>query len=264
MTNIASHDGMRLPFTVDGDSDRRLVFAHGLMGVASLDRIALAPLVDDGWTVVTFCQRGHADATPVTDPSGYDPDAMGGDLWAVADAAGFDRCWIGGGSMGAATSFRAAMAQPGRVEGLIQVVPAIRDAEHPMIWMFDLIADKLRDEGMDGYVTFITEFLTGNGAGPEAAEFAEGLRVHDPKSLECALRSVSRWVMDDVPSGYADLPFPVVVVGMDNDPIHPLQTARDVAAVARVNLIEGDPVAVANDRAATGRLLAKALAATLV
>jgi pimeloyl-ACP methyl ester carboxylesterase len=261
----ADSDGLRLPYTVDGDGDRRLVFAHGLMGVASLERVALKPLVDDGWTVVTFSQRGHADATAVTDPSGYDPDAMGEDLWAVADAAGFDRCWIGGGSMGAATSFRAAVSRPERVEGLIQVVPAIRDTEHPMVWVFDLLADKLRDEGMDGYVAFIKDFITGSGGTAESAEeFAEALRVHDPASLECALRSVSRWVTPDVPSGFADLPFPVIVLGMAGDPIHPLQTARDVAAAAGVDLIEGDPAAVQADRAATGRLLARALQATFV
>ena len=261
----AEHDGVQLPYTVDGDGDRHLVFAHGLMGVASLERVALRPLVDDGWTVVTFSQRGHADATPITEPAGYDPEAMGADLWAVADAVGFDRCWIGGGSMGAATSFRAARSRPERVEGLIQVVPAIRDTEHPMTWVFDIIADKLRDDGMDGYVAFIKDFITGSGGTPETAEeFAEALRVHDPASLECALRSVSRWVMADVPSGFAELPFPVIVVGMAGDPIHPLQTAKDVADAAGVELIEGDPAAVQADRAATGRLLAQALAATLV
>jgi pimeloyl-ACP methyl ester carboxylesterase len=255
----AQRDGIRLPYTVDGGGPRRLVFAHGLMGLASLDRIALSPLADDGWTVVTFSQRGHADATPVTDRAGYDPEAMGADLWAVADAAGFDRCWIGGGSMGAATSFRAACAHPERVEGLIQVVPAIRDSEHPLVWVFDVIADQLRDNGMDGFVSFITDFLVDGGAGEEVHDFAEGLRVHDPKSLECALRTVPRWRMADVPSGFADLPFPVVVVGQDNDPIHPLQTARDVAAAAGVELIEVDPAQVQADRTVLGRCVGGAL-----
>jgi pimeloyl-ACP methyl ester carboxylesterase len=255
----AERDGIRLPYTIDGDGERHLVFAHGLMGVASLERVALRPLVEAGWTVVTFSQRGHADATPITDAARYDPDEMGADLWAVADAAGFDECWIGGGSMGAATSFRAALAAPERVRGLITVVPAIRDAEHPMVWMFDVLADQLRDNGMDGYVAFITDFLVGNGAGDEAREFAEALRVHDPASLECALRAVPRWRMADVPSAYAGLRFPVIVAGQDNDPVHPLQTARDVAAAAGVGLIELDPMEAQRDRSAVGRRLSVAL-----
>jgi pimeloyl-ACP methyl ester carboxylesterase len=260
MEGIARHDGVALPFTVDGDGHRQLVFAHGLMGLASLERRALQPLVEDGWTVVTFSQRGHAGATAVTEPSGFDPEAMGLDLWAVADAAGLDRCWIGGGSMGAATSFRAARARPDRVLGLIQAAPAIRDTEHPMVWMFDVIADRLRDGGMDGFVRFIADFLVGAGAGDEAREFAEGLRAHEPESLECALRTVARWRMADVPSGFAAFEFPVIVVGQDNDPVHPLQTARDVADAAGVELIEADPVALQRDRTELGRLLVNALA----
>ena len=125
--------------------------------------------------------------------------------------------------------------------------------------MLNRITNQLRDTGMDGFVGFLTTFLIDGGAGAEAREFAEGLRVHDPLSLECALRTVPRWVMHDVPSGFEDLPFPVVVVGWDGDPIHPLQTAKDIAAAAGVELIQEDPAAVQTDRTLLGRRLTSAL-----
>jgi pimeloyl-ACP methyl ester carboxylesterase len=88
---------IELPFVIDGTGDApHLIFAHGLMGTGAVQRSQLGPLVDAGWTVVTFDQRGHAGATPITDGAMYDPDEMGADLWAVADAAGlYVLCIVG-------------------------------------------------------------------------------------------------------------------------------------------------------------------------
>jgi pimeloyl-ACP methyl ester carboxylesterase len=251
---------MKLPYVVEGAvSGPKLVFAHGLMGTGTVQRAQLAPLVAAGWTVATFDQRGHGSAQPVTDPSGYDPQAMGADLWEVADAAGFDRCWIGGGSMGAATSFCAARAKPQRVEGFIQAVPALRDTAHPLISVFDALADRVRDEGTDGLIELLRQLAADMGREQEDDIFLDQLRSHDPASIECALRSVPRWILPDVPAAFADFPFPVIVLGWDNDPIHPLQTAKDVAAAAGVDLIEADQSVVFGDRELFGKLLLGAL-----
>ena len=92
--------------------------------------------------------------------------------------------------------------------------------------------------------------------------FLEQLRTHDPESLELALRNVPRWIFEDVPSAFAQLGFRAVVIGWDNDPIHPLQTAKDIAAAAGAELIELDQVQVFTDRALLGRTLLGALART--
>jgi pimeloyl-ACP methyl ester carboxylesterase len=253
---------MKLPYVVDGDgAGHALVFAHGLMGTGTAQRMQLAPLVAAGWTVATFDQRGHGAAPGVTDPALYDPEAMGADLWEVADAAGFDRCWIGGGSMGAATSFCAARRHPERVEGFIQAVPALRDAPHPLVFLFDALADEVRDRGTDGLVAVLRKLTADMGREEEDVIFLEQLRTHDPASIECALRSVPRWILPDVPSAFADFDFPVYVVGWDDDPIHPLQTAKDVAAAAGVDLIEADQSVVMGDRELFGKLLLEHLPA---
>ncbi len=251
---------MNLPSVVEGDgSGPNLVFAHGLMGTGTAQRLQLAPLVAAGWTVATFDQRGHGGAPAITDPAGYDPVAMGEDLWDVADAAGFDRCWIGGGSMGAATSFCAARSNPGRVEGFIQTVPALRDTPHPLIFVFDALADSVRDEGTEGLIALLRKLTADMGRDEEDVIFLEQLRTHDPASIECALRSVPRWILPDVPSAFADFDFPVVVIGWENDPIHPFQTAKDVAAAAGVELVEADQTVVMGDRELFGTLLLEVL-----
>jgi 3-oxoadipate enol-lactonase len=251
---------MTLPFVVEGDgSGPTLVFAHGLQATGYLQRLQLRPLVDAGWTVVTFDQRGHGAAPPVTDPSGYDPHDMGADLWSVADAAGVDRCWVGGGSMGAATSFCSVTQQPDRVEGHLAVVPAMRDAPHPMVFLFDVLADRVRDEGAEGLIALLRQLTRDLGREDDDEVFLDELRTHDEASLECALRTVPRWILPDVPKAFATMPFPVVVCAWDNDPVHPLELAEEIAAVAQVDVVALDQDAILADREAFGRRLLEVL-----
>jgi 3-oxoadipate enol-lactonase len=247
---------MTLPYVVEGDgSGPKLVFAHGLMGTGAVQRLQLAPLVEAGWTVATFDQRGHGSAPPVTDPSSYDPDAMGADLWEVADAAGFDRCWVGGGSMGAATSFHAVKQQPARVEGHIVAIPALRDTPHPLAFVFDALADSVRDGGIDGLIALLRKLAADMGRAEQDEIFLEQLRTHDEASIECALRTVPRWILPDVPEAFTGFGFPVVVVGWDDDPIHPLDTAKDIAAAAKAELLQLDQDAIFGDRELFGSKL---------
>jgi pimeloyl-ACP methyl ester carboxylesterase len=259
---IARSGGYDIVYEVDGDGPRYLVFAHGLMGTGATQRVMLSPLVDAGWTVVTFNQRGHGSSTPVRDAAGYDPDAMGADLWAVADAAGIDRCWIGGGSMGAATSFCAARNAPGRVEGLIQAVPALKSTPHELAWVFEGLADRVRDAGIEGLIETLTEFGQQMGRTDPDLAFHEELRSHrDASSIELALRTVPNWCIPDIPSALGSLPFPVIVQGWDDDPIHPLPFARQCAEVAGVELLELVQSDVIDDRAAAGRAYVERLSA---
>jgi pimeloyl-ACP methyl ester carboxylesterase len=259
-----THDGYDIAYEVDGDGPRKLVFAHGLMGTGATQRTMLAPLADAGWTVVTFDQRGHGSSTAVTSADGFDPDAMGADLWAVADAAGFDRCWIGGGSMGAATSFCAGRNVQDRVEGLIQAVPALKSTPHELVWIFEGLADRVRDAGIEGLIETITEFAVQMGRpGPDLA-FHDELRSHrDPSSIELALRTVPNWCIEDIPSALASFPFPVIVQGWDNDPIHPLPFAKECASAAGVELLELDQNDVIDDRTAAGRAYVERLQAVV-
>lgn len=256
-----TNDGYEMRYRVDGAGNGpALVFAHGLMGTGSSQRVMLSPLVDAGWTVVTFDQRGHGTSSPVTSAEGYDPDRMGADLWAVADAVGLDRCWIGGGSMGAATSFCAARNLPERVEGLIQAVPALRDTPHELAWVFDALADRVRDAGIEGLIEMLRTFMENMGRTEVDQVFVAELRTHDASSIELALRNVPKWILPDVPSAFASFPFPVIVQGWDDDPIHPLLTARDIAEAAGIELLELDQNAVIDDRTIAGRAIAKRLA----
>lgn len=257
---IERPDGITIPFAVDGDGSKRIVFAHGLTGQGRHEREAVEPLVEAGWTVATFDQRGHAGATPVTDPSVYDADAMGGDLLALAGHLGWERPWIGGGSMGAATSLRAALHARDRIAGLVQVVPAIWRTAHPQIAMFDVYAAMVAEKGIEGAIEAVTAFMKQMDAPEGALERLEDLRAHDAKSLECALRTVPRWVMPGIEEELRAFNLPVVVLAWDGDPIHPLPIGEAMANVLpNAKLIVGDFKVANVDRRAVGRWLLEAL-----
>ena len=260
---VLERDGLRIPFVVGGDaSGRRLVYAHGIHGRGEFARQSVAPLVERGWTIVTFDQRGHADATPIKDPAQYTPALMGGDLLAILDELGWDSAWIGGESMGAATSIAAAFAQHGRVEGLVQVVPAITDKTNDAAAAgFPAMADLLERDGVDAVIAASAEQIRALGGSEEQIARLEDLRIHDPASLACIWRTVPRWVMPEVPGRVGQFDFPVLVAGWRNEPIHPFETAEAMAAQAkRGTLVEFGLDDFVHDRGAIGRAIAGPLA----
>jgi hypothetical protein len=143
---------------------------------------------------------------------------------------------------------------------LISAVPALRDEAHPAIFLFDALAGIVAESGNAGAVATLRKLGDDAGA-PIDDLFLEQLMRHDTKSLETALRSVPRWILDDVPSGYAGVPYPVIVIGWDDDPIHPLQTAKDIASVAAVELIESEIGIAREDPSRFGRLILDAIGA---
>lgn len=261
MPRVTRPGGIEIPYVLEGDgAPPRLVFAHGLTGQGAHPRADLAPLLRAGWTVVTFDQRGHADATPVTDPWRYDPFEMGGDLLAILDDLGWRSAWIGGGSMGAATSLAAALTAPERVEGLVQCVPAIWDRAHEQVPLFDVWAQTVRGQGIEGAIALVKQALQQAGTGADTLGRIEDLRAHDAGSLACALETVPRWVMPQVPSGLSGLGVPLVVLGWRGDVIHPFEVAEAFAAAAPGGtLVEGDYAAAQSDPEHVGRLLLEAI-----
>ena len=261
LSSVLERNGLRIPYVVEGTGPRRLIYAHGIHGRGRNTRLTLAPLLDRGWTIVSFDQRGHAAATPITDPAQYDPTFMGADLLAMMDDLGWHTAWIGGESMGAATSIAAAFLEPERVEGLVQVVPAITDRRNDVAADgFPLMADVLERDGIDTLIALNTKQLRDTGASEHQIERLQDLRAHDPASLATIWRTVPCWVMPDVPSKVGVFDFPVLAAGWRNEPIHPFAHAEAIASTAKHGtLIEFSLDEWLSDRATIGRAVADPL-----
>lgn len=82
-----------------------------------------------GWTVVRFDPRDAGRSTRISDESLYGLDDLASDVWAVADAAGVGSAILIGYSLGGAIVQAAAVAAPGRVDGLVLLATPARPPE---------------------------------------------------------------------------------------------------------------------------------------
>jgi len=109
-------DGQRVAFEALGSGPDAVLLAHNLMSWrGSFGAVAarLAPRC----RVLMVDLRGHGDSGDTTAP--FSAQTLADDLIAVLDAAGVRRALIVGTSLGATAAALLALAQPGRVRGLM-------------------------------------------------------------------------------------------------------------------------------------------------
>ncbi len=210
---------------------RPLIWAHGLSGCRQ-SGLAKFEHLSDHYRVIVFDQRGHADSTPVTDASLYDPDLMAYDIAAVLDALGYARAIVGGESMGAATSLRFALMWPQRTIALLQLSPAFGDSRNSEVETIRSNARIIVDEGMEAFLSQSAANQREMGMPEEVIAHLQEVRSsHTPESLATALDSVIDWRLFGDIGELGNLRIPVCIGAWPDDPLHPLELARRMAAV---------------------------------
>jgi len=226
-------------------SGRPLVLLHPI--VFSKAYFALEAFPFDG---VAFDQRGHGETTePV------DPDRMGADVAAVMDAVGWKTASVGGTSLGAAAAIRFALEFPGRCDALVLDLPGFGPRSFRDPAKTERMAAAFAAADFALAETVIAEGM----AAPRAKAWGEALRKDwanyapselGPK-LASALRASAGWsVAEPWPSALSAIRARTAVLGVKADPLHPWETASQVAAaipgarlVPRVSSL--DPAAIA-------------------
>ncbi|RAJ34652.1 alpha/beta hydrolase family protein [Kitasatospora sp. SolWspMP-SS2h] len=208
------------------------VHAHGALSSRAHER--RAGLFD--WTAVTathrlarYDARGHGESTGRAVPADYHYPVLADDLLALCDHLSPDAPVTGfGASMGTATVLWAALARPERFDRLVLAVPAVAWA-----------AREPRRSGLRAAATLVER--RGRGAldaaaklsGPPAVlarapQYTTEFDLAEPL-LPAALRAAAA---SDLPAPEAlrALPHPTLLLAWDTDPLHPLTTARTLAA----------------------------------
>ena len=119
------HDGHELVYDVYGEGDRLLVYMHGLLLDAELNRGIAGALAERGNRVVLLDLLGHGRSDKPVHASAYRIDTYATQVFALLDELGADEAVLGGLSLGANVSLFAASQQPERVRALVLEMPVL-------------------------------------------------------------------------------------------------------------------------------------------
>ena len=213
----------RLWVEVDGEGEPVTVVAHGLTN-NRLELAMLTPFMPG--TKVRFDFRGHGRSSAPEDPGAFRFADFARDLDAVARA--YDARVAVGTSLGAGAVAHLLVADPGRFDRSVWLMPAGLDSEFGFIERYDRLAAEFDSADaalheVDEHPERVREMLRA----PWMAGLDPNMWTHDdPAGLARAIRGVVR----DHPISDRELlrgvTSPVLLVCVDGDPIHPVELGR--------------------------------------
>ncbi len=222
-----------------------LVWGHGLtMSREADDRGAMIDWSAVPADLLRYDARGHGLSTTTSDLAGYGWDALAQDQLALTGALGIETYLSGGASMGCATALHAAVAAPGRITGLILMIPPTgwetRAAQADQYAAGAAVVEAKGVEPMiaarramappDPYVSDETYHDRRDAV----------LRAWDPARLATALRGATG---ADLPprESIAEIAVPTLILAWTGDPGHPQSTAEELH-----RLIDGSTLSLAS------------------
>ena len=123
-----AHRGRQLGYEVHGEGGHLLVYLHGLLLDADLNRPVAEALAARGNRVVLLDLLGHGRSDKPTHASEYRIDLYVDQVRALLDHLEAEEAVLGGVSLGANVSLLAAVHDPERVRGLVLEMPVLEYA----------------------------------------------------------------------------------------------------------------------------------------
>jgi pimeloyl-ACP methyl ester carboxylesterase len=224
----ARSEGFSLPLRLSGQGTP-MIFLHGLGSDSRDSRRDLGDL--PGVRLALADQRGHGSARPAVRAGEFGLDALVGDLAAMSAALGWPHPIVAGGSMGAAVALRYAVTRPGDSQALVLVAPALAAERPAAAGLIAGVADRIDAVGLDQAVAEI------RSSQPEAApDGMEPWLRQDGASLVAAMRAVQSWRPITSLAELSAIGVPTVLVGIRDDPLHPVELAEQMHAHLRSSL----------------------------
>jgi pimeloyl-ACP methyl ester carboxylesterase len=119
------HEGTQLYYEVYGSGPHTLVFMHGILLDARMNRRLAADLAEKGNRVILMDLPGHGRSGRSHHVSAHRMDSYARSVVALLDHLGLEEAVIGGVSLGANVSLQVAVQAPERVRGLVLEMPVL-------------------------------------------------------------------------------------------------------------------------------------------
>lgn len=209
-----------------------LVFLHGLGADLNQSRQMIQQV--SGYRKITFDFRGHGKTIRFITEGDAAMLVFCKDLFHLLHYLKVDSCVLGGTSFGAAVGIKFAILYPIMVERLIIVRPAWLnepDAQH--FRMLKLAHDYIQKYGVETgkeYFEENPEYIITRGSFPA---YASSLLGHFSRPQASTSYALLKHLPEDVPfeemEELSQIKIPTLIVGTENDPLHPLAYAEKIA-----------------------------------
>ncbi|HEX2383295.1 MAG TPA: alpha/beta fold hydrolase [Acidimicrobiales bacterium] len=221
-------NGRRLAYEVYGEGPRLVVYTHGLLLDANLNRGLAQALAERGNRVVLLDLLGHGNSDKPAHASEYRMDLYVEQVFALLDELGMDAAVLGGMSLGANVSLLAAVNSPARVRGLVLEMPVLERATPSIALTFVplLLAFHYARLPM-GVLTGAMRRVPRTHLGPlDSVLNAASL---DPEQIAAVLHGVLLGPVAPTYEQRVAIAAPTLVLAHRADVLHPFSDARSLA-----------------------------------
>lgn len=214
------HDGHRLAYEVHGTGERLLVYLHGLLLDAQLNRGIAQALAERGNRVVLLDLLGHGRSDKPAHASAYRMDLFVEQVFGLLQELGAPEAVLGGVSLGANVSLLAAARAPARVRGLVLEMPVLERAVPAAALTFVPLLLGLHYASRPARVlTHLLRRLPRTGFGP-LDSLLDGVSL-EPEQLAAVLHGILLGPAAPTVEERAAIDAPALVLAHRADVIHP-------------------------------------------
>ena len=214
-----------------------LIWAHGLMHSMDFESRTgwFHPECGSKVRRVRFDARGHGQSPGSVDVAHYLWSAQAADMLAIARAQSESSIALGGHSMGSASALLAAMQAPDKVSCLILATPPTAWRTRPaQIRRYRQMQRIIEQRGLASLVGLAAQnpalpdwLLAAHPAHANASQ--QALATMQQGNLMAILDAACQCDLP-APETLLQLRIPTLILGWRDDPIHPLETAEQLAA----------------------------------
>ena len=222
------HDNLELYYEVHGSGPRVLVFLHGILMDANMNRRLASDLAAKGNRVVLLDLPGHGMSARPQRAAYHRMDTYAWHVIALMDHLGIDQAVVGGVSLGGNVSLMVAAQAPDRVRGLVVEMPVLE-------WALPAAA-----------ITFVPMLLATHFARPIVGWVARGVRrlprtgngpldsvinmfSSEPREIAAVLHGILAGPIAPTVDQRAAMDVPALVIGHKVDHLHPFHDAEQLA-----------------------------------
>lgn len=221
--------GHRLVYDEYGESDRVVIYLHGLLIDSELNRGIAQALAARDNRVILLDLLGHGRSDKPEHASAYRIDSYADQVFALADELHLERPVLGGMSLGANVSLFAAGRRPDRVRGLVLEMPVLEWAVPPSALLFASLLLLLHYGRTPA--RWLTSLVRSIPSTPSASvnSLLHGAGL-PPEVMAAIMHGVLVGPVAPTYEERAAIDVPALVLAHGNDFIHPFDDAVKLAA----------------------------------